>query len=356
MPVSSPDRVSNLEMSVENCSASGRGEWDAFVASRPLATNYHRWGWKDVVEGAFGWRAFYLAAREGGKIRGILPIIWQKSFLFGSFMTSMPFLNGGGVLADNPEAARALVEEALALASRSGVKYLELRHREAQPELGSDDAIPQSEGSTSVVPDAEAMFRSFDPKLRADIRKATKWNLQSEIGGPELLPEFYDIFAENMRDLGTPPYSRKFFEEIYRVFPDSTYITVVRHEGTAIASSFLIGHADTVEAGWSSSRRKYLPMKPNMALYWQNLRLAGERGYALFDFGRSTVGSGTHRFKMQWGGREEPLHWDYWVPEGGSPPGLNPNNPKYELMIRTWKKLPVGLTRLVGPPIVKRLP
>src|SRR4029079_19164841 len=105
-----------------------------------------------------------------------------------------------------------------------------------------------------------------------------------------------------------------------------------------------------------SSRRKYLPMKPNMALYWQNLRLAGEHGYDLFDFGRSTVGSGTHRFKMQWGGREEPLHWDYWAPEGARPPALNPNNPKYDLMIRTWKKLPVGLTRLIGPPIVKRLP
>jgi FemAB-related protein (PEP-CTERM system-associated) len=271
-------------------------------------------------------------------------------------MTSMPFLNGGGVLASTQEAALALTREAIAIASRSGVKYLELRHREAQPELGLATRSHKVRVVRAVESDSEAMFRSFDPKLRADIRKATKWNLQPETGGPELLPEFYQIFTENMRDLGTPPYSRRFFEEIYRVFPNSTYITVVRHEGTAIASSFLIGHADTVEAGWSSSRRKYLPMKPNMALYWQNLRLAGAHGYDLFDFGRSTVGSGTHRFKMQWGGREEPLHWDYWAPEGASPPALNPNNPKYELMIRTWKKLPVGLTRLIGPPIVKRLP
>ncbi len=109
MPVSSPDRVSSQKMTVEFCSAPGRGDWDAFVASRPLATNYHRWGWKEVIEGAFGWQAFYLAARGSGGIRGILPIIWQKSLLFGSFMTSMPFLNGGGVLADSPEAARALV-------------------------------------------------------------------------------------------------------------------------------------------------------------------------------------------------------------------------------------------------------
>jgi FemAB-related protein (PEP-CTERM system-associated) len=356
MSVSSPDRVSNLEVSIEVCSASWGGEWDAFVQSHAQATNYHRWGWKQVIERAFGWRAFYLAAREGSQLRGILPIIWQKSFLFGSFMTSMPFLNGGGVLADTSEAALALTREAVALAARSGVKYLELRHREAQPELGLATRSHKVRVVRPVIPDSDAMFRSFDPKLRADIRKAVKWNLQSEAGGPELLPEFYQIFTENMRDLGTPPYSRKFFEEIYRAFPETTYITVVRHEGTAIASSFLIGHAGTVEAGWSSSRRKYLPMKPNMALYWQNLRLAGERGYSLFDFGRSTAGSGTHRFKMQWGGKEEPLNWDYWVPEGGSPPALNPNNPKYELMIRMWKRLPVGFTRLVGPLIVKRLP
>jgi len=356
MPTSSPERASQSKITVETCSASASNDWDTFVSAHPSATNYHRWGWKDVIERAFGWSSFYLMARRGGQVCGTLPIVWQKSFLFGSFMTSMPFLNGGGVLAQIPEAALALTHEAIAIASGNQVKYLELRHRQPQPELGLATRSHKVRVIRAVEPDADSMFRSFDPKLRADIRKAMKWNLQSEVGGPELLPDFYQIFTENMRDLGTPPYSRRFFEEIYRAFPDTTYITIVRHDGTPVASSFLIGFGDTVEAGWSSSRRKYLPMKPNMALYWQNLRLAGERGYTLFDFGRSTVGSGTHRFKMQWGGREESLHWDYWVPEGGSPPALNPNNPKYELMIRMWKKLPVGLTRLIGPAIVKSLP
>ncbi|MGE0405715.1 MAG: FemAB family XrtA/PEP-CTERM system-associated protein [Candidatus Korobacteraceae bacterium] len=356
MGVLSPVLEDTSEITIVSCSASDQEEWDAFVAACPLATNYHRWGWRQVIEGAFGWPCFYIAARAEGRTCGVLPIVWQKSRLFGSFMTSMPFLNGGGVLAETESAALALTREAIALASRNGAKYLELRHREAQPGLELATRSHKVRVVREVQPDTEAMFRSFDPKLRADIRKALKWELQSEVGGPELLQEFYRIFTENMRDLGTPPYSRSFFDEIYRVFPDTTYITVVRHQGTAIASSFLIAHGDTVEAGWSSSLRKYLAMKPNMALYWQNLRLAGERGYRLFDFGRSTVGSGTHRFKMQWGGREEPLHWDYWAPPGGTLPDLNPNNPKYELMIRAWKKLPVGLTRLIGPPIVKRLP
>jgi FemAB-related protein (PEP-CTERM system-associated) len=207
-----------------------------------------------------------------------------------------------------------------------------------------------------VQADTERMFSELDKKLRADVRKPIKSGLTSEYGGAELLDSFYPIFARNMRDLGTPVYGREFFEEILRAFPDTTYVTVVRSQGVAVASSLLTAYRDTIEAGWSSSLREYLHLKPNMLLYWQNLCLAAEKGYSTFDFGRSTIGSGTHRFKLQWGCEEKPLHWHYWVAGDRELPELNPNNRKYQVAIRLWQRLPLAVANRLGPHIVRCLP
>jgi serine/alanine adding enzyme len=212
---------------------------------------------------------------------------------------------------------------------------------------------------TVVLPicsNQDQMWKALDTKTRTKVRKSMNLGLKAEFGGKEFLDDFYDIFAQNMRDLGTPVYAKVFFSNILDAFPHNTHICVVRHEGKAIASSFLSGYRDRVEAVWSSSIRKYLSMKPNMFLYWNLFCFAGEHNYKLFDFGRSTVGSGTHDFKLQWGAETIPLFWDYWLPPGGTLPGLNPDNPKYQLAIRIWQKLPVPVTRFIGPHIVRCLP
>ena len=329
--------------------------WDRFLARRPESTHCHRWGWKEVIEKSFGWSTYYLLAEEEGEVRGLLPLVWQKSAFFGSFLTSVPYLNAGGVLAENEEAKEALVAEAIALTRKTKARYLELRHR-LNPALN----LPTRSHKVAVVlplkGDQESLWAALPHKVRTDIRKGTKSELRADFGGREFLDDFYRVFARNMRDLGTPVYGRRFFAEILRVFPDDSFICRVRHGDTTVAASFLTGHAGTLEAVWSSSRYDYLAMRPNMFLYWSILCFASERGFRLFDFGRSTIGSGTHRFKKQWGTEDVPLFWAYWLPEGDSLPELNPENPRYRLAIRLWQYLPVPMTKLIGPPIAKRLP
>jgi serine/alanine adding enzyme len=329
--------------------------WESFVARRPESTHSHRWGWKEVVENSFGWPTFYLLAEDGGEIHGLLPLVWQRSQLFGSFLTSVPYLNAGGVLADCDAAKEALVAEAIAIARKNKVRYLELRHR-TDPEL----SLPTKRHKVAMVlplnGGQETLWAALPHKVRTDVRKGMKSDLRAQFGGREFLDDFYQVFARNMRDLGTPVYSRHFFSEILRVFSGDTHICRVRHGETTVAASFLTGHAGTLEAVWSSSRYDYLAMRPNMFLYWSILCFAAERGFRFFDFGRSTIGSGTHRFKKQWGAQDVPLHWVYWLPEGTSLPELNPENPRYQLAIRVWQRLPVPMTKLVGPPIAKRLP
>jgi serine/alanine adding enzyme len=329
--------------------------WQKFVDNHTAVTNFHRWGWKQVVESAFGWPTFYLIAEENGSVRGILPLVWQKSRLFGSFLTSLPFLNAGGVVADALEIERGLISEAINIAQRVNASHLELRHR-SDHHLDLPIKTSKLAVVKAVSSDVDAMFQQLDKKVRADVRKSQKTGFTAEFGGEEFLDDFYRVFAINMRDLGTPVYSRRFFHEIFRFFPGRSHICRVRLGEKTIAASFLSGYRDSIEVAWSSSIRKYLPLKPNMFLYWNLLCFAGAQGYETFDFGRSTVDSGTHKFKMQWGAKEVPLYWNYWLRDGGELPEVNPNNPKYRLAIWGWQKLPLFVTRLIGPRIVRCLP
>ncbi|MFY9530792.1 MAG: FemAB family XrtA/PEP-CTERM system-associated protein [Candidatus Acidiferrales bacterium] len=352
--ISTSELESRMEIHPVNDEAKAQ-LWQQFVEKHSECSNYHRWGWKQVIENSFHWPTFYLMAEAANTVHGILPLVWQKSRMFGSFLTSLPFLNCGGVVAENKSTKDALVAEAIALAKQLRVEYLELRHS-MDPELDLPAKTHKVAMVRPIERDAEKMWAALPHKVRTDIRKGINSSLAADFGGEELLEDFYGVFARNMRDLGTPVYGRNFFCAILRTFPSDSYICIVRHQGRPVAASFLTGYRDTLEAGWSCSLYDYITMKPNMFLYWKVLCFAGERGYRLFDFGRSSIGSGTHRFKKQWGSQEVPLYWVYWVPDNAHLPELNKENPRYRLGIWLWQRLPISVTKLIGPAIVKCLP
>ena len=329
--------------------------WESFVGAHVSASSYHRWNWKRVIEKSFGWRTFYLVAEQDGCVTGLLPLVWQKSLLFGNFLTSVPFLNAGGIVADSDQVATALLSKAAELASEQRARHIEFRNRRPSG-LGLETKTSKITVTRDLEPDSDVMFQSLDKKLRSDVRKSMQSGFTAEFGGAEFLSDFYEVFAIKMRDLGTPVYSKKFFGHILHEFPQDTFICRVRREGETVAASFLIGYRDRIEAHWSASLPELSKLKPNVFMYWNILRFAGERGYKVFDFGRSTVGSGTHKFKMQWGGREEQLYWEYWLPGGAKLPELNPHNPRYDKMVAAWRRMPLAFTKLMGPPIVRRLP
>src|SRR2546423_5316774 len=240
-----------------------RERWQRYVEAHPLATNYHRWGWKQVIESSFGWPTYYCMAEESGAVKGVLPLVWQKSRLFGSFLTSLPFLNAGGILADTPDAEQALLQEAVTLAKETGAKHLELRHREQHgvslPTSSQSALQNRLKTKTSKVtlvlpigPDQDKMWKDLGTKMRTKVRKSQSFGMTAEFGGLELLDDFYAVFSQNMRDLGTPVYSREFFAEILRVFPADTHLCVVRKDTDTVAASFLSSFRERIEAVWSS--------------------------------------------------------------------------------------------------------
>ena len=273
--------------------------WDRYVNRHPDFTHCHRWFWKNVIENAFGHPTRYLVALESGRICGVLPLVWQKSLLFGSFVTSMPFLNAGGALADSVEIERQLAHRAVSLAQQSDAKYLQLRYR-SRYQLSFPAATHKVATVRAVTSDIDAMWKSLDPKNRRKVNKAIKSGLSANPEGASALDDFYSLYAMNMRNLGTPVYGKEFFSEIVRAFPNDIEIIMVRRGVQPIASAFLFSYRDVMEAAWGCSDWKYLSLQPNMLLYWTMLKVAGERGYNLLDFGRSTKGSGPHKFKQLW--------------------------------------------------------
>ena len=333
-----------------------RTAWDAYVNAKPAAGNYHRYAWRDVIENSFGHSCHYLAAKDrSGNLVGILPLVFMCSRMFGRFLVSQPFFNYGGLLCDNRETGDALLAEANVLREELHAEHVELRHSDPWP-----GNLPTKQHKVCMMlemaENAAAQWQSFNAKLRNQIRKAEKSGLTATVGGKELLADFYTVFVRNMRDLGTPVYAQRFFAEVLTAFPGDSRIIAVYLEGKPLAAGLIVRFRETVEIPWASSIRDYNTLCPNNLLYWTALKHTLEIGCKRFDFGRSTPGEGTYRFKEQWGARPLQLNWQYLLPEGASLPELNNKNPKFEMAIKVWQRLPLQLTRVLGPQIVKNIP
>ena len=336
------------------CNTVSQEEWDAYVSAHPRASQYHQYCWKTIVEESFGHSTFYLSAREShGRLVGILPLVRIASRLFGDYVVSVPFVNYGGALGDSPEVELVLMKEAGVLAGQLGCNHVEFRDSTFKGSLPlRSDKVSMR---LALPATADQLWEKFSSKLRAQVRRADRERPVAVIGGSELLPEFYAVFAHNMRDLGTPVYAAKYFWNILERVP-SARIIVIRLRNRAVSAGFLLGYRHMLEIPWASTLRSVSPLGINMFLYWTVLQYAIRSGYTMFDFGRSTVDSGTYRFKKQWGAAPVALYWHYWLPEGSDVPQLNPGNPKYRLAIAVWKKLPLWLANRLGPLIVKNLP
>jgi FemAB-related protein (PEP-CTERM system-associated) len=290
---------------------------------------------------------------------GRLALARVESWLFGRMLVSLPYVNLAGVQvasAGEERVPAALVDEAVRLAQAWDVRYLELRQTRPTAHPALTEASTAKVRMVRALPATpEALWDSFKSKLRSQIRSGQKRGLEVAWGGEALVDAFYAVFARNMRDLGTPVYPRRLFLAILDEMAGDAELCVVRAGRRAVAAGLLVHGRGISEVPSASSLRAYNHTSANMVLYWNLLSRAIERGQHTFDFGRSSVGSSTYRFKEQWGAVPEPSVWQYHV-RRGSCHDLRPDQPRFGLAIRVWRKLPVWLTRWLGPVIVRGIP
>jgi FemAB-related protein (PEP-CTERM system-associated) len=342
-------------LTIEPAGAGTRAAWDGFVAAQN-GSFYHLYDWKDVNERSLGHHCEYLMARgAGGAIEGVLPLVFVKSRLFGRILCSMPFMNYGGPVTATPVAASELTRHAMSRAKALGADYLELR---CPSPLDTQMPVSLRKVSMTVplMPDAEALFASFSQKHRKNIRRAQKNNLEVRKGGIDLLDDFFGILELSWRSLGTPMYSRSYFERILKTFPANTSVFTCSHQGKPVAVA-LTGHFNgVVEGMWAGARQELRHLDANYVLYWEMLRDACQTGHKLFHLGRSTSQSGAEQFKSKWNAETHQLYWYFHRPDGGPMPQLNVDNPKYQLAIAAWRRLPLPATRLIGPHLARLIP
>jgi serine/alanine adding enzyme len=371
-----------------------RSAWDDYVKNHTRGTLYHLSGWKNVIEKTYRHKTYYLIAcendqrltvsidwqQEAGEqsprnfapntsyVAGILPLVHIKHFIFGNNLVSMPFLDYGGILAENENIEKALLSEAVNIGKELNAANLELR--QIKPlyffngvGLGDLDGVGHNMVCKTsrhkvrmllpVPNDAEALMKSFKSKLRNKIKKPIKLGYKAMVGRMELLDDFYAVFSTNMRDLGSPVHSKRLFKNIIEEFPDKAKFCIITQGSEVLAASVVIGFKDTLINPWASSLRKVSRFRPNTLLYWTMLKHACTNDYQYFDFGRSSPDEGTYKFKKQWGSEAMVLHWHYIsLNEKPILAGYSEKS-QFERAIDFWKKLPVPVTRILGPSLRK---
>lgn len=338
-------------VNVSPATPADRHVWDRFVQAHPEATFCHLWQWGDVLRETFGHRPRYFVARGAdGEVEGVLPLIEMRTGLRKQLI-SLPYLNYGGPIGPAP------VRQALGVAARrlvvdGGAARVELRSRTAGP-----DNLPAArEKVTVVLPLPETVEdlwqKTFRSKLRSQVRRAQRETMEVRFGANEV-DAFYQVFRRNMRDLGTPVLPRRFFQKLLEHFADHVVFAAVYFEDVPVAAGCGFIFNDEFEITWASSLREYNSKAPNMLLYATLMEEMIRRGVSSFNFGRCTPGAGTHRFKLQWGGDDEALHWSEW-PENGA--GGDEPSAAMQLASRAWQRLPLWVAGTVGPRLAARMP
>ena len=329
-------------------------EWDGLVRRSAGWTHFHLHGWRAVMERVFRHECIYLAARDGeARLAGVLPLVRVKSLLFGHYLVSMPFLNYGGPLGDDA-AVRALCGYASELAREDGAVLLELRSRIPLPV-----SLPVSHRKITVVRelpagDPDELWRDLPAKVRSQVRRSRREGMDVRFGPHQVLP-FFDVFSRHMRDLGTPTQPRVLFECVAAAFPDDVWFGCAYLGSRPVACGCGFRWEDEFEMTWASALREYSRLAPNMLLYWAFLEQAAGKGLGVFNFGRCSPGSGTHRFKQQWGSRDVPLWW-YQLARGARTATPSPDDGAFALGPLVWKRLPLAVTTALGPRVVRYIP
>lgn len=329
-------------------------EWDSYVRSHPNGTSFHLTSWRDAICKGFGHDNYYWAAWKNDQICGILPLTHVKSFLFGNVLSSVGFAAYGGILADDKEVYRILLSQAADNAKELGADYVELKCKEELDyELSSNDLYVTFIKELSA--DHDENMKTIPRKQRAMVRKGIKSGLKVLVGN-EYLDPFYEIFAVNVHKLGTPVYGKNWFTALLEVYGKGVEIQVVEYEGKIISGVFTFYYKDTVLPYYAASLVEYRKYAPNDFQYWELMRRAVDKGYRYFDYGRSKKGTGQFNFKKHWGFEPQQLHYRYILNRISQVPQVNPLNPKYQRKIEAWRKLPLAVTKIIGPHIVKNIP
>ena len=339
-------------MDIKTLDDSNAVRWDTYVNQHNKATFFHKSGWREVIKNTFGHPTYYLYAEEDGQIVGILPLGHIKSYLFGNALISTPFCVYGGIVSNNDTVNNELIKAASELAKDLKVDYLEYRNMEVVDKSYQYNPLYVT-FRKKIAADHQENLLAIPRKQRAIVRKGIQSGLTSSLDLG--VKRFYNVYAESVRNLGTPVFGIRLFEVLQNVFGDACEILSIEDNGRVVSSVMSFYFRDEVLPYYGGGITEARNIYANDFMYWEVMKRGVEKGCGIFDFGRSKKGTGSYRFKTHWGFVPAQLHYQYELDNSLEPPNLNPLNPKYSYFISLWKQLPLPISNLIGPHLSKYL-
>lgn len=343
-----------VDLVVRSLEPALEAEWNAYVYEHPLGSPFHLTHWRDVVAEVFHYQPLYLLALEQGRVAGLLPLFLVQNLLMGRVLLSTPFAVYGGVLASHEEAKRALVGRACELAEQLRTQYLELRNASDDQLNGFHLVRRYATFQRELPSDESAILQSIPRKTRYMIRKALRHPYETRVTAS--LDGFFDLYSRNLRRLGTPCFPRRYFEILQQRFGPALEIREVLLQGRPVAVVMSFYFRDRVLPYYGASDPAYWEYAPNDYMYFDLMRAAAARGIRIFDFGRSKLGTGSFAFKAHWGMECKELPYEVRLVRRKTLPNYTPLNPRYQWAVRLWRRLPLSLTRWIGPHLIRLVP
>ena len=326
--------------------------WNQYVEQSAQATFFHLAQWREIFDRILGHHPYYIIAKKDAEIVGVFPLVHVKSKLFGNALISVPFGVYGGALANSESIYLQLSDHSVQLAKQLGVEYVEVRekHQSASSWQSKDLYVTFQK---ELFDTEEENFKAIPRKQRAVVRKAINLGLTSE--WDDNADRFYAMYSESVRNLGTPVLSKKYYQSLLDIFGEKCSVLTILNNGQPVSSVLNFYFRDQVLPFYGGGPAIARSCKANDFMYWELMRLSVEQGIKVFDFGRSKDGAGSFRFKKHWGFKPEPLPYRFHLINAKQVPDLSPVNPKYQLAIKAWQKLPLPVTHMVGPIIARNL-
>jgi FemAB-related protein (PEP-CTERM system-associated) len=344
--------MSNNAVTINKVSNNQQQAWDNYVNRHPEGTFFHLFGWKLVIEQAYSHETCYLVANQGERIVGVLPLGHINSRLFGNALISNPFCVYGGAIADNDAVRGQLETAAEQEALKRNVDFLELRNLR----ITQKDWLVKELYYTfrkEIDQDPEVNMNAIPRKQRAMVRKGIKAGLSSHI--EEEIDTFFKIYSTSVRNHGTPVFPKKYFRLLKHVFGDQCEVRVVNSGDESISTVMSFYFRDEVLPYYGGGLPVARSVKAFDYMYWDLMQTVCQRGIRIYDYGRSKKGTGSYSFKKNWGFVPKPLPYQYRLVKSNEMPEINPLNPKYQLFIKAWRRLPLPLANAIGPWLAKNL-
>lgn len=336
-----------MAVTIVHAESDNAQRWDGFVLAQPSAGFFHRFGWKTVIEESFAQPCHFLLAERNLAVTGVFPLVQVRSPIFGNRLVSTGWCVGGGVVAEDDESAAALYEAAAGLLAETDSRYIESRDP-SRPQPGTllQEGI-YATFERRMETEEDACLKQIPRKQRAVVRKALKTTLIDQVD--DTVDRFFDLYALTVRNHGTPVFAKRYFANLMRVFGSDCDVVTVSQDGKPLSSVLSFYHRDRVMPYYTGAVPEARRLGAADFMYWRLMRRGVDRGYSVFDFGRSKLGTGPYAFKKNWGFVPRPVVGEFLMKDGASLPNVNPNNPKYRLLINTWKRLPLPLANIIGP-------